>query len=285
MHGISHVRGGPDPIPGLPERAPGGDTIDAIIEGLDPAGFWKLDESSGIVAHDSSGNGLDLTDDYTAPPLWGAAAGPPGAQAADFANGTGGVGGTAARVARAWAPITSSFTAAIWVNRHSTASTHLMGQGNPDRSGGTGWMLALYSAAFTAPDTSRPYAQMAGGGHLSALNPLAPGTWAFLAVTYDHTTTRYRLYVNGLLEATSAPFTFASVSSWPLWIGHDGHSGVLKPDFTGSYAFLVPSVLTGAQLLDVYNSAAFPGGADEGKALLATGTGGSYWDFPLQVTY
>ena len=289
MHGLTHVQGGPDPIPGL-VKAPGGDTLDAIIEGLDPAGWWKLDESAGSVAHDSSGNGLDLTAD-TGPPLWAAAAGPPGTQTADFNTGTGGTfpTGTAARVARSWAAITGDFTAGLWVRVHTAAGYMFMGQGNPARSGGAGWELGFYNAStITTHGTQRLYAEMKGTVVVDSLNPWVADTWYFVAMTYTAAATTFKLYVNGLLQGTSAAFTYVPVTgSSPLWIGHDaglgGNPYAAPVDFRGSYAFYMPSVLTGAQLLDVYNSAVLPAGADAGKALLATGLGGTEWDFAVEV--
>lgn len=282
MHGLTHVAGGPDPIPGL--ARPPGDTLDSKILALAPAGFWKLNESSGSVAADSSGNSQDLT--TVSPeldPLWGQPAGPPGEQAADFDHGTGGTGGTASRVSRAWpSSISASFTAGIFISQNSAGSTMVMGQGNPNRSGGTGWQLSTHSSGLLL-------AWMKGysSSPLQSVGTVAPDIWVFLAMVYDSAATVYKLYANGLLEATSSSFTFvpASGTAPRLWVGHDGGGGsaILPATFTGSYAFLIPSALTGAQLLEIYNTAVLPGGADSGKALLATGLGSTIWDFPTKV--
>jgi alpha-N-arabinofuranosidase len=292
MHGLTHVPGGPDPIPGL-AKIPSGDTLDAVIAGFDPAGFWKLDDTSGTVAADSSGNSVDLSVDATGvAPAWGAAAGPPGTPAADFQTGTGGLGGTAGRVARSWPPISSSFTAGLFLSRNDTASSYVMGQGDPGRAGGKGWMLALNPDTTVEPHKNRPYVAMIGattGGLVEATNQLLADVWVFLAAAYDSAAGQVKLYVNGLLQGTSAAFTFAPVTAAsPLWIGQDGPgsgTAVDVPRFVGSYAFLVPSVLTGTDLLSIYNTAAIPAGANEGKALLATGLGGTYWDFAVEVSY
>lgn len=290
MHGLTHVTGGSDPIPGLPD-APGGDTIDAIIMGLAPSGWWKLNESTGIVAADSSGNGVDLTAD-TGPPVWAQPAGPPGTQTANFETGTAFYpppSGTLARVARAWAAQTGSFTAGLWVKRNNTTFSNVMGQGNPSRSGGNGWTIQIYNPS-TTPANSILFALVnsgSGGGSVLSINPFGAGVWAFVAGTYDATAHVAKLYVNGLLQGTSSTFTFA-MSANPLWIGHDAGLGgnAYQGCFcTLSYAFLMPTALSGTNLLNIYNSAAFPGGADAGKALLATGLGSTYWDYALEVTY
>jgi hypothetical protein len=261
--------------------APSGDTIDAVLGGLTPAGIWKLNESSGHVAHDSSGNGVDMsTSSPELDPLWGAPAGPPGTQAADFQNGTSGIGATASRESRTWAALSGDFTAGIFINRNSTLTTQVMGQGNPGRAGGTGWMLAVYSGSTGGADTNRPYVQAAGLGYASANNPLTASTWAMIAVSKSGTA--WTLNVNGLSQTATLSGSYTSSSS-VLWIGHDGGLGgntISTPaQFVGSYAFLIPSALTGAQLLEIYNSAALPAGANIGKALIATGLGGTYWDF------
>lgn len=296
MHGATHVEGGPDPIPGL-ARPPSGDTIDAIVEGLDPAGFWKLNESSGSVAADSSGNGLDLTAD-TGPPLWAAAAGPPGEQTANFENGT---GGSAARVARTWAAMNTDFTAGLWTLRNPTAPADgspnlhstVMGQGNPSRSGGTGWEMGFEAFnEFGGPSSlaNLPYAALKGAGGVYGLNPiLDTDGWHFLALTYDATAHQMKLYVNGLLQQSASASAYTPVpGSSALWVGHDAGLGGSTPQpckCTLSYAFVVPSVLSGADLLSIYDSAVLPAGANEGKALLATGLGATYWDFAIEVTY
>jgi hypothetical protein len=285
MHGLTHVQGGSDPIPGL-VRAPGGDTIDAIIEGLDPAGFWKLNESTGTVAHDSSGNGLDLSSAVSGgqAPSWGAAAGPPGQPAANFQTGTGGIGGTAGREARNWAaPLTGAFTVGIFVSRNSTNYTPVVGQGDPGRSGGTGWIIEITSPS-TGPGNRANFV-MSGVGVIQSDNPILASTWVMLAGVY--TGSALKFYVNGLLQTGTATGTAtAAPAPYTLWIGQDGNppgGAISVPEFTGSYAFLIPSVLSGAQLLAIYNSATLPGGADTGKALLATGLGGSEWDFAVEV--
>jgi hypothetical protein len=238
----------------------GGGNIDAVVLSSAPSGFWKLNESSGTVAADSSGNGLDLSVDATAvAPAWGAAAGPPGTQAADFQTGAGGLGGTAGRVARSWPALTGDFTAGIWVNRNSTAQTHVMGQGQPTRSGGSGWELLILQAS----SGNTPRLEVRNGGALAtvatnATSPLAASTWALVACV--HQGGDWRLSVNGVDQGTPATGAYVPVAT-ALWIGQDGPgsgTAVDVPRFVGSYAFLIPSALTESQLLAIYNSAVAP---------------------------
>jgi hypothetical protein len=285
IHGRDHLEGHADPIPGL-AGFPSGDTIDAVIANLSPAGWWKLNESSGTVAADSSGNGLDMTADLSAP-LWGAPAGPPGEQAANFETGVGGTPGTGtyARVQRSWPPLTTDFTAGIFISRTSTAYSPVIGQGNPSRSSGKGWQIDINGTS----DFPFQHVNLTAKGLTTVTSDgtLAASTWAMVAAVYQGTT--WRLNINGVTQTGSVTGSYTPVASAsPLWIGHDGGLGfnsMFEGHFVGSYAFLVPSALTAAQLLKLYNSAVLPGGADDGKALIANGLGGSSWLFPIEVTY
>src|SRR5262245_26105330 len=247
-HARDHAPGGADPIPG----PTGGDTIDQAILGAVPDGFWKLNESSGDVAHDSSGFGQDLTaDGLFVDPDWAQPAGPPGEQTASFELGTSGLGGTGSRVARTWAVLTGDFTAGLWVSRNTLGASMIMGQGNPSRGSGTGWQLNIPSGS------NKPAVYVAGSGNLVfALNDLALDTWAFLVTTHNSTSGEWKLYVNGLLQG-SATGTYTPSPGNPLWIGHDGGLGSNAVQVclcTLSYAFLFNRVLSGSELLEINTS-------------------------------
>jgi hypothetical protein len=282
MHGLTHVVGGPDPVPGL--LPPLGDTLDEKILALLPDGFWKLNESSGSVAADSSGFGQDLS--TTSPeldPVWGFPAGPPGQQAADLTAGTGGSAGvaTAARVSRPWPQIVSSFTAGIWVNRTSdTDGSQIMGQGGPVRAGGDGWEIDVVGASHSPANRIR--AVMKGAAAVYALNELPPDVWAFVAVAYDAAAATFKLYVDGLLQDESASFTFDPVDGTsPLWVGHDGGyhiTSIVPCAFAGSYAFLVNRAMSGAELLAINDSDPVPD--TEGLVLTLDEDGNPVWGPP-----
>jgi hypothetical protein len=159
-----------------------------------------------------------------------------------------------------------------------------MGQGNPSRGGAhTGWEIAINGT--TDSPVGHVRVDVAGLTGFFSDNALAASAWVMVAAVHSGTT--WRLNVNGLDQAATASGSYTA-SSGPLWVGHDGGLGgnaIIQPQFTGSYAFLIPSALSGAELLAIYQSALLPGGADNGKALLATGLGGSVWDFAIEVTY
>jgi hypothetical protein len=181
--------------------------------------------------------------------------------------------------------MSADFTVGIWVNRNTTASTNVMGQGNPSRGTGTGWIINIQSPTTGAGNRVGFSMMGTPTGGVNSTNPLLAGVWAFITGVYDHTAATCKLYMDGLLQGTSSTFAVSPATA-PLWIGQDGPTGGISvdvPQFVGSYAFVIPSVLSGAQILEIYNSALLPAGADTGKALLATGLGGTEWDFAVEV--
>jgi hypothetical protein len=221
--------------------------MDAKIAALAPTGFWKLNESSGTTAADSSGFGNHMTTDGWETPLWGDDAGPPGEQAADFDTGASGPGGDASRVVRAWDAVTDSFTAGIWVSVHNfDSNSFVFGQG------GAEWSLEVRTSALAV-------ARLGGTGtaFVESLNPLTVDTWTFLVFVYDHVNNLVKLYVDGLLQGTDDATGILDMPPRDIWIGHYGDSGgggsgfVHGGQFTGSYAFWVPSALTSTDLLDI----------------------------------
>ncbi len=98
MHGRDHRPpgtlsdtdpGGADPIPLPRQLSSGSGSLLDRITGHSPNAFWKLNESSGNIAHDSSGNGYDLTiSGAKVAPTWGQAAGPPGETSAGWLPAT-----------------------------------------------------------------------------------------------------------------------------------------------------------------------------------------------------
>ncbi len=197
------------------------------------------------------------------------------------------MGGTAGREAIDWpfGAITGAFTAGIFANRNSTASQQVFGQGDLSRAGGSGWQFEFENPSTGAGN--RALFGIKNVGSIECDNAVPISTWVFLAGTYDGTT--MKMYVNGLLQSTTHTGTASGAPGpFTLWIGQDGGAGgtvVTVPAFVGSYAFVIPSTLSGAEILSIYNSAVIPGGSDIGKVLTATGLGGSDWEFPLEVTF
>jgi hypothetical protein len=282
IHGRDHAPGGADPIPGLLTDPGGGDTLDELILAAAPDGWWKLNESSGTVAADSSGNGVDMDSTGWVAPAWAQASGPPGEQTADFNNGSGTAGSGWARVDRTWTTISSDFTAGIWMSHDNTNISTVMGQGDPGRAGGKGWKMGI-----TGTD-GLPFVSASGVGTVYALGAVAVNTWAFAAATYHASSTEWKLYVDGLLQGTMTG-TFTPATLLDLWIGHDGAigfpTGAQPCQSTLSYAFLINRVLTGSELLEINNSTV-PLGDKTGWVLTINGDGAQEWLPPtIEVEY
>lgn len=267
-HGYNHALGGSDPIPGLPDPRAGTDIDDIILglSGLDA--FWKLDETTGNVAHDSSGNGHDLTATTPfGPPTWGAAAGPPGTPTAHFDTGA-----DDTRVAGSLTGFTDDFAAGVWVNVQSTAGTQeILGQGEGGfhSTAGGGWALLDLSGTFGVGSNATVF---------YANNPYDLDTWYFVAVVRDAGT--WKLYVNGLLQASTITDSPGSGYGGNTWIGNDArlsHGTYLK-DTLLSYAFIADTVLSSTELLAIYNAGLSGGLLAEGLVWTTDGAGGAAWE-------
>lgn len=277
LHARDHLPGGADPIPGL---AVGGDLYDQILA-TNPDAFWPLDETAGLVAHDATGNSHPLTSPGTATygaPVWGQPPGPPGTTSAGFD------GAAHRKVSGSLTAFTNNFTAGIWVKGETVDNGELLGQGQAFHSA-PGWTLGVCHHG-PSPGGWFSFVIVVGGNLVViADNPYANETppaivetdWVFLAVVRDAGT--WKLYVNGLLQAgtsTTSPGTGYGANTW---IGNDGWGA---PDATSginadlSYAFIASSVLSGSQLLDMYDTATGATGGGGGGSPIEwedTGTG------------
>jgi hypothetical protein len=246
LHGRDHACGGADPIPGICDVFPaGGDITDKILAS-NPDAFWKLDETSGTVAQDSSGNGHDLSSAGYIPPTWGQAAGPPGTTSAQWnVNNT--------RLAGPAAPMvgyTDNFTCGLWVNVHDPVQLgELIGQ-DMAMHGSTGWALMVSNI----DTTTATFAFAVNSTLFDADAPFVLDRWYLLALVRDSGT--WKLYIDGLLQAATSTTSPGPVDGTNTWIGKDGYSGestYLKALL--SYAFIINRPLTSTELVDFTQSA------------------------------
>lgn len=222
-------------------------TMADLILATGPAAFWKLNEVTGNIAADSSGNSHHMTSvGYTTfPPTWGQAAGPPGETSAlwPIPAGVDTYGEHVTMTA-----FTNNFTAGIWVKALSgfgAVQGELLGQGTPHHVSGssTGWDLFVSTSAGFFVDF---------GNGSNIVSNAAPSldTWYFLAVVRDAGT--FKMYVNGVQQiATSG--TSPGVGSTATWIGNDMFAahGSYAQNIDLSYAFITPSVVSAADLLAI----------------------------------
>lgn len=181
-----------------------------------PLAYWKLDEASGTVAHDASGN--DNHGTYTNSPTLGV---------------TGlmldGVGATAVRFSRASAETvsigdlsdfefggTAPFTVEAWVSLTTgpgsgefyTVVQKYQPGGSPTR----GWEML----AINGPQFSFQRRQDGATSHIVTSGAVTIGTTYHVVVTYDGTT--LTMYLNGAVVDTDATAVSLSTGSDPLVI-------------------------------------------------------------------
>jgi len=280
MHGLTHVLGGPDPIPGLPVM-PVGDSVLDIILSKSPLGLWKLDETAGTTAADSSGNGNNMVVptgaglSYTAP-VWGEPAGPPGTTAAKFTLGSGVADGARLAVAMP-AGMVDDFSAGVWVRINNTSlGPELLGQGTPFHASGGGWTLwyDIVTGKFSLTIGAASYPLLAANNtspinawYLVGLTRLA-GTWT--------------LYVDGL--AQTATSTGTPTAETATWIGDDGWSAANHGSLqTMSWAFITDTPLSGTDWLQLHDAGISGGALDAGLVWTSDGSGGASWQPPAAV--
>ena len=168
---------------------------------------WKLDESSGRIAHDSSVNGHDGT--LYGNPIWMPAGG-----MLDGALAFDGLGDYVRIGDHRDFDVTSEITLAAWVNTHDAGNN----QNNPYVAKGD----HSYALKYTPKQ----------GGHLEffifdgtwravwlPVDGTFNGTWHHLAGSYDGSW--LKLYVDGLLAASAPHQGGIAASSWDLNIGRN----------------------------------------------------------------
>jgi hypothetical protein len=222
LHGRDHAPGGSDPIPGL--TLGGGGALEDIILAHSPVGLWKLDESSGTTAADSSGFGNDLTVPATfAAPTWAQPAGPPGTAAAKF-NLT--PTNTRLNVDINHVYV-DNFSAGVWVKIPAGATNphELMGQGRVLHAPNEGWML-FYN----------------GGSYIQVDDPVEFDRWYLFGFTRQAGVST--LYLDGVAQTATTTNTPTGASE-DIWVGNCGIAdSTLSSAAYQSWAFLTATPLS-----------------------------------------
>jgi hypothetical protein len=206
------------------------DLVEVSPATASPVGYWKLDETSGAIAQDSSGNGYDgiLSADPT--PVWTTDPGRgnvlefgPGLDYVDCGPGVG---------------AGQNLTVALWIK---PADVELMRPiscfDGDDYSAGPGWFLMLRHDDWGEPPQVPPnvWFRMTGEdpndpnddwnyGDLWINESWAPGEWVHMAFTFDEDTDTLSGYINGeLAGVTIVPENRGVASDTnPLIMGHGG---------------------------------------------------------------
>ncbi|GAB3425459.1 LamG-like jellyroll fold domain-containing protein [Flindersiella endophytica] len=242
-----------------------------------PVAHYTLDEGTGPIAHDTSGNGHDGT--LVGGTTWSAGVYDTGAL--DFNGGNGYV-----RVDGAVVDTTASYTVAAWVrtdtlNGYRTAVSidgtgvsafYLQLRGDTQR-----WAFTTQVRDATAADPQRSQVNGTGG--------TATGQWYHLTGVYDATAKRITLYVNGLRQESTA-FTPTWRANGPTVIGRALWGGLVdyfdgRIDDVRFYAEALPAtsvakLATGAHY--AFEEGSGTTAADEtGNAPAGTLSGGATW--------
>lgn len=191
------------------------------------AGYWKLDETSGTVAADSSGSGRPLT-------------------ASGCTWGTGWVGGSlvanGACTAASAGPVVrtdQSFTVAAWVSYSggSTNATILSQDGVTNSGFYLQYLAAENHWAFTLPNSDSSFETLVTA---RSSQPASANVWTHVAGVYDASAQQLRLYVDGVLVAI-ASHSGAWHADGPMRIGrgkwHGGNTDWWRGDVDDARAF------------------------------------------------
>jgi hypothetical protein len=187
------------PCGGTP--ATGADLLNTFIA-AGAIAVWKLDETSGTVAADATGDGWDLNAAPN-PPTWGQAAGPPGTTSAQFLSDY------TQRLYLAGFPAlglaAAPFTVGGWLyytDADPADAYTLVGQGDAPVGGfGLGWGLAVQGGLLGNAHKLQLYTNdgtHAGPDRFASDSALTQATWYFVAIAW--TGTAWKMYVDGVLQ-------------------------------------------------------------------------------------
>ncbi len=259
----------PSGFGGLPSLA----SVIANTPGLQ--GFWKLNESSGTVAADSSGNGYDMTPPATpgnpyGPPNWAAIQTPYSENAAMFDSALG-------ESSTAFPSQAGDLSVGIWAYRTGACAGFIIGQGEVTSN------IAGFALRHGEGPTSISVfiGDTTGGPHVigSDATPTTD-TWYFIVAT--RASHIWRLYINAEVQSTTYDDGGTNYDAGSgAWIGNPPGASALR-FFTGdlSYGYIFNRALTAAEILTQYVAGVSAGVVPEGYVLTADGAGGQSFQPP-----
>ncbi len=298
MHGVTHVPGGPDPIPGIgfpSASATFPELVDVLAATYELRGYWRLgDGASPYVDISGHPNGpadavLSAAGTAMSPDVAGAlTTGDDGAVAFNYA-GTADQdklvipdptpGGAPRRFN--FVSGDSSMTLAAWVKPGASASTFNGGILNNWRHSSTdcGWRLYVIWPSRLLKFERAPNGG-AGGGSISP-GGLPADEWAFVAATYDDSG-GYKLYIDGALVDSDAATGF----SLPAF--NQGFNIGYVTATAGSHGFygavdevtVWGAALTAADILALYEAGVTGGAGQAGQVPTSDGDGGLEYAYP-----
>jgi prepilin-type N-terminal cleavage/methylation domain-containing protein len=227
--------------PALLEMGPGALTLPDAGRGL--VGYWPLDDASGNIAADISGNGYAAA--LNGAPSW-------------VAGKIGGAlqfnGSNYAGTSLSWP--SSAGSVALWA--YPTAYNSWVGP--------VGWKYAASSGGYILIDEGgnggtgnwRGVFNPGGTSEADVVSsvPIAQNQWTYLVFTWNFsgTTASTALYVNGALIGTATWSGTPSSNIGPFYMGTTGQA--VNNDFTGKVddVRVYDRALSGAEILQMYNA-------------------------------
>ncbi|MGH1565197.1 beta-N-acetylglucosaminidase domain-containing protein [Mumia sp. DW29H23] len=179
-----------------------------LVAAADPAAYWRLGESSGLVAHDEVEGGA--SGDYTRGAKPGAAGAVAGDTAADLATGYVEAPRTAAT------NLTGPFTVEAWIKLDSIAAS-------PGQAVVESYTGPAVNGFALRVDNGRLQGWSLGAssyGLVTGRTTLDTGTWHHVALTHDGT--RLTVYVDGVADGSVATSVTPSSGTSSIKLGARG---------------------------------------------------------------
>ena len=197
--------------------AEGAASYSATVLGDDPLLYFRLDEMSGAIAHDLSGNARDGT--YVGNVTLGASGATPDGDTSVNLDGTSGT--IQASAALAFAGL-AAMTLEVWVLPVSTALQYSPVAAKEDIAAPRdGYLLWLRVPSTGSTAGFERWATTANKALTSAALP--PMTWHHLVATYDGSNAR--LYLDGVLQSAAASSLLLAQTVVPLSFGSNAYEG------------------------------------------------------------
>lgn len=229
-------------------------TYDEVVLADSPAGYWKLDETSGTTAADSSGNGRTLSKG-TGVTVGASPVMPSGVRSFDFP----GTSSTANRLAindAAWqsphAGASGQMTVECWAGFDTLAAIRTLWRKGAASNFEFGLEAlttgAVQFAVFTAAGGVAAIATSAAG-------VVTAGPGYHIVGTYDRAGNFVKVYVNGTEVATATTSANSADGTAVLEFGLRGSNTDRPMDGLASHLALYPTALSAARVLAHYNAA------------------------------
>jgi RHS repeat-associated protein len=218
---------------------------------------WNFDEAGGGSTVDASGSGRTGT--FAGGAGWGQ--GNDAAYAGDGAATFTAAAGQAVAAPGAVVNTTQSFTVSAWVNLNDAAANRTAVSQDGSRTSGffINYVQATNRWAFSRVTCD---CDSATAVRASSNAPPALGTWTHLTGVYDTAAGQMRLYVNGVLQSTTAPTGNWSAGG-PLVVGRAKWAGAVTNTWSGS----IDDVRVYQQVLTADQIATLAGDENPGRLL------------------